>query len=134
MTDQPSDPLAPIRAKAPFAMATIVVYGCTMDIVVDKRGTLFPFEVTAEHGEQHYAQNVADLRALAAALRRGVAPDELAGHTGVDPWFLTRLQNIVGMEKQVSSPQDRPLSFGRIVARSTPRRWSTGRACARDSS
>ena len=75
MTDQPSDPLAPIRAKAPFSMVTIVVYGCTMDIVADKRGTLFPFEVIAEHGEQHYAQNVADLRALAAALNLALAVD-----------------------------------------------------------
>ncbi|MEE9198235.1 MAG: carbamoyl-phosphate synthase large subunit, partial [Dehalococcoidia bacterium] len=44
-----------------------------------------------------------DLRiwALMAALRRGVSPEELSGRTGVDPWFTTKLRNIVDMEKRL---------------------------------
>ena len=40
---------------------------------------------------------------LLAALRRGADPNEIAGHTGVDPWFLHRLANIVGMEGRLLS-------------------------------
>ncbi len=35
---------------------------------------------------------------LLAAIRRGVAPDEITAHTGVDPWFLNRMANVVTME------------------------------------
>ncbi|MDP2728950.1 MAG: carbamoyl-phosphate synthase large subunit [Dehalococcoidales bacterium] len=40
---------------------------------------------------------------LMAALRRGIAPEALAGRTGIDLWFLTKMQNIVVMEKQLLS-------------------------------
>ena len=46
-----------------------------------------------------------DLRlwALMAALRRGAKPEELAGRTSIDLWFLDKLQNIVDMEKELLS-------------------------------
>jgi len=46
-----------------------------------------------------------DLRlwAIMAALRRGITAKEIAGHTKIDPWFLDKLQNIVGMEKELLS-------------------------------
>jgi len=44
-----------------------------------------------------------DLRlwALMAAMRRGSSPEEVARSTGIDPWFLYRLQNIVDMEHRL---------------------------------
>jgi carbamoyl-phosphate synthase large subunit len=41
------------------------------------------------------------LWALMAALRRGVDCLALARQTGIDPWFLTKLENIVSMEKRL---------------------------------
>jgi carbamoyl-phosphate synthase large subunit len=38
---------------------------------------------------------------LMAALRRDVDPHTLAQKTGVDPWFLTKLANIVAMERRL---------------------------------
>jgi carbamoyl-phosphate synthase large subunit len=36
-----------------------------------------------------------------AALRRGATPEEISRHTGIDPWFLYRLDNIVEMERRL---------------------------------
>jgi len=46
-----------------------------------------------------------DLRlwAITAALRRGITPEEIAGHTKIDVWFLDKLQNIINMEKTLLS-------------------------------
>ena len=46
-----------------------------------------------------------DLRlwALVAALRRGVAIQELSRSTHIDPWYLSALQNIVEMERRLLS-------------------------------
>ncbi|MFW6150628.1 MAG: carbamoyl-phosphate synthase large subunit [Chloroflexota bacterium] len=46
-----------------------------------------------------------DLRlwVLMAALRRGLTPSDLARQTGIEPWFLYKLQNIVQMEKRLLS-------------------------------
>jgi len=46
-----------------------------------------------------------DLRiwAVLAALRRGAGHEELAQRTGVDPWFLSRFQNLVEMERRLLS-------------------------------
>jgi len=41
------------------------------------------------------------LWALMAVLRRGAAPEDVARQTGVDPWFLERLSNIVAMERRL---------------------------------
>ena len=41
------------------------------------------------------------LWAVMAALRRNVAPEEMARRTGIDPWFLYRLSNIVDMERRL---------------------------------
>ena len=50
-----------------------------------------------------------DLRlwAIMAALRRGADCEQLAQHTGIDPWFINKLLDIVQMEKQLLS---RPLT------------------------
>ncbi|MCK4580644.1 MAG: carbamoyl-phosphate synthase large subunit, partial [Dehalococcoidia bacterium] len=50
-----------------------------------------------------------DLRlwAIMAALRRGADCEQLAQHTGIDPWFIHKLLDIVQMEKQLLS---RPLT------------------------
>ncbi|MBI2856839.1 MAG: carbamoyl-phosphate synthase large subunit, partial [Chloroflexi bacterium] len=46
-----------------------------------------------------------DLRlwALMAALRRGHTVEDLAQHTGIDPWFLHRMGHIVDMERRLLS-------------------------------
>ena len=46
-----------------------------------------------------------DLRlwAIMALLRRGATCKQLSQHTGVDPWFICKLLNIVQMEKQLLS-------------------------------
>ena len=40
---------------------------------------------------------------LLAAARRGVSPEEISARTGVDPWFLHRLANVVAMEGRLLS-------------------------------
>ena len=44
-----------------------------------------------------------DLRlwALMASMRRGASPEEVSRHTGIDPWFLYRFQNMVDMEHRL---------------------------------
>ncbi|MEA3443039.1 MAG: carbamoyl-phosphate synthase large subunit [Chloroflexota bacterium] len=44
-----------------------------------------------------------DLRlwAIMAALRRGATVEWLSQHTGIDPWFISKLQSIFTMEKQL---------------------------------
>ncbi len=50
------------------------------------------------------------LWALMAVLRRDVPVDEIATDTGVDPWFLERLQRIVSVERRLlSEPLERDL-------------------------
>lgn len=51
-----------------------------------------------------------DLRlwALMAALRRKVGVEQLAEQTGIDPWFIHKLSNIVGMEQQLLSEKLTP--------------------------
>jgi len=46
-----------------------------------------------------------DLRlwAIMAALRRDISAEELAQHTKIDLWFITKLQNIMDMEKRLLS-------------------------------
>jgi carbamoyl-phosphate synthase large subunit len=55
-----------------------------------RMGGEFPLHATDER-----------LWALMAALRRGAATMDVSRQTGVDPWFLERLQNIVAMEKRL---------------------------------
>ncbi|MGH9804994.1 MAG: carbamoyl-phosphate synthase large subunit, partial [Candidatus Acidiferrales bacterium] len=43
------------------------------------------------------------LDALFAALRQGMALDEIADHTRIDPWFLRQLNEIVALEKALSA-------------------------------
>lgn len=51
-----------------------------------------------------------DLRvwAITAALRRGATPEELSQRTGIDPWFIYKLQNIVDMERRLLSEPLKP--------------------------
>jgi len=46
-----------------------------------------------------------DLRlwAIMAAMRRGISAEELSKHTKIDLWFITKLQNIVNMERRLLS-------------------------------
>jgi carbamoyl-phosphate synthase large subunit len=43
------------------------------------------------------------LDALFAALRQGMALDEISDHTRIDPWFLRQLNEIVALEKALSA-------------------------------
>jgi carbamoyl-phosphate synthase large subunit len=56
-------------------------------------------------GLDSYPLHPNDLRiwAIIAALRREAIPEELSQRTGVDPWFIYKLQNIVDMEKRLLS-------------------------------
>ena len=45
---------------------------------------------------------------LLAALRRGTSPLEIARDSGVDPWFLERLERIVAMERRLLSEELTP--------------------------
>jgi len=50
------------------------------------------------------------LWALMSALRRGVAPEELSRRTGIEPWFIRKMANIVAMERRLlSGPLDADL-------------------------
>jgi carbamoyl-phosphate synthase large subunit len=51
-----------------------------------------------------------DLRlwAIMAALRRGQNCERLAQHTGIDPWFIHKFQNIISMEKHLLSESINP--------------------------
>jgi carbamoyl-phosphate synthase large subunit len=72
------------------------------------RSLLWEDRTWGEDVEQ-YPLHPHDLRlwALMAALRRGAAPESLAGRTGIDPWFLFKMANLVEMEKRLLS---QPLS------------------------
>ncbi|MDD5313393.1 MAG: carbamoyl-phosphate synthase large subunit [Dehalococcoidia bacterium] len=50
-----------------------------------------------------------DLRlwAVMAALRNGITPEAIRERTGIDPWFTTKLQNIIDMEKSL---RNKPLT------------------------
>ncbi len=51
-----------------------------------------------------------DLRlwAMVAALRRKAAPEELSRRTGIDPWFIYKLKNIVALEQRLLSEPLKP--------------------------
>ena len=61
-------------------------------------------------GIDSYPLHPNDLRiwAIMAALRRGATPEELSQRTGIDPWFIYKLQNIVNMEKRLLSEPLKP--------------------------
>jgi carbamoyl-phosphate synthase large subunit len=61
-------------------------------------------------GLDSYPLHPNDLRlwAVMAALRRETAPEELSELTGIDPWFIHKFQNIVGMEKRLLSEPLKP--------------------------
>ena len=54
----------------------------------------------------HLEPNDLRLWAIMAALRRGINPREISRRTGIDLWFLDKMQNIITMEKELLS---RPL-------------------------
>jgi carbamoyl-phosphate synthase large subunit len=53
------------------------------------------------------------LWALLAALRRGHAPEEISKTSGVDPWFLHKLNNMVRMEQRLLAEPLTPLLLRR---------------------
>lgn len=46
-----------------------------------------------------------DLRlwAIMSALRRGMKAEDISQHTGIDPWFIEKMSNIIDMEKRLLS-------------------------------
>jgi len=55
-----------------------------------------------------------DLRlwAVMAALRRGIAVNDISAHTGIDPWFIQKSLNIVEMERRLlAEPLQRDLMW-----------------------
>ena len=58
-----------------------------------------------ERGLESLPLHPNDLRlwAIMAALRREAAPEEVSQITGIDPWFIYKLKNIVEMEKRLLS-------------------------------
>ncbi|MBI4330482.1 MAG: carbamoyl-phosphate synthase large subunit [Chloroflexi bacterium] len=65
-----------------------------------------------EHSLNAYPLHPNDLRlwAILAASRRGFSTADISRHTGIDPWFVHKLQNIVEMEKfLLSRPLDNDL-------------------------
>ena len=61
-------------------------------------------------GFDSYPLHPNDLRvwAVIAALRREATPEELSRRTGIDPWFVHKMQNIVDMEKRLLSEPLKP--------------------------
>ncbi len=61
-------------------------------------------------GMDSYPLHPNDLRiwAIMAALRREATPEELSRLTGIDPWFVYKLQNIVDMERRLLSETLKP--------------------------
>ena len=66
-----------------------------------KRSLLWEDRSWANSGISSYPLHPNDLRlwALMAALRRGISPERIVKETQIDPWFLSKLRNIVDMEK-----------------------------------
>ncbi|MDP6607011.1 MAG: carbamoyl-phosphate synthase large subunit [Dehalococcoidia bacterium] len=46
--------------------------------------------------------------ALFGALRRGIAPTDVSGRTGIDPWFTERLAHIVALERRLLAEELTP--------------------------
>jgi len=61
-------------------------------------------------GYGKYPLHANDMRlwALMAALRRKVDPEQLAEQTGIDPWFIHKMANIVKLEQRLLSEQLNP--------------------------
>src|SRR5207237_10219345 len=52
--------------------------------------------------------------ALTLAMRHGISLEEIAEITGIDPWFLYRIQHIVDLEQALQANQD--LSRPRLLS------------------
>ncbi|MFA5078422.1 MAG: carbamoyl-phosphate synthase large subunit [Dehalococcoidia bacterium] len=61
-------------------------------------------------GHINYPLHANDMRlwALMAALRRKMDPEQLAEQTGIDPWFLHKMSNIVKLEQRLLSEDLNP--------------------------
>ncbi len=62
------------------------------------------------NGYGKYPLHANDMRlwALMAALRRKVDPEQLAEQTGIDPWFIYKMANIVKLEQRLLSEELNP--------------------------
>ena len=76
------------------------------------------------------------VRALHEALRRGIAPEALYETTGIDPWFLRNLRQLVELERSIAAlplvtlaPEEtgRAASVPEAIGGAT---WATGRAAS----
>ncbi|MBI2965213.1 MAG: carbamoyl-phosphate synthase large subunit [Chloroflexi bacterium] len=54
-------------------------------------------------GEIDWAPDDQRLFRVAAAIRRGIAPEDISRRTGIDPWFTRAVARIVAMEKRLLS-------------------------------
>jgi carbamoyl-phosphate synthase large subunit len=61
-----------------------------------------------EPGEWHLPPTDERIWAVMSCLRRGISIPDIAGRTGIDPWFLHKLTNIVEMEKRLLSERLTP--------------------------
>ncbi len=65
---------------------------------------------SSSEGHMDYPLHANDMRlwALMAALRRKTDPEKLAEQTGIDPWFLHKMSNIVKMEQRLLTEKLNP--------------------------
>ena len=76
---------------------------------IGSRGLLWERPEWANEVPDHWFDATDErLWVLLAALRRGKDPLELARRTGIDPWFIERLQRIVAMEQRLLSEELAP--------------------------
>ncbi|HZQ35442.1 MAG TPA: carbamoyl-phosphate synthase large subunit [Dehalococcoidia bacterium] len=68
---------------------------------VGGRSLLWERPEWAKDGEWPLSANDERLWTLIAMLRRGIEPLAIARQTGIDPWFLERLENLVAMERRL---------------------------------
>jgi carbamoyl-phosphate synthase large subunit len=61
------------------------------------------WKLSADLNSYQLFPNELRLWAIMAALRRGITPEAIAEHTKIDVWFITKMQNIVDMERTLRS-------------------------------
>jgi carbamoyl-phosphate synthase large subunit len=61
------------------------------------------WKLSADLNSYQLFPNELRLWAIMAALRRGITPKAIAEHTKIDVWFITKMQNIVDMERTLRS-------------------------------
>jgi carbamoyl-phosphate synthase large subunit len=75
-----------------------------------RRSLLWEDKGWGNNGHAQYPLHANDERlwALMAALRRKLDPEQLAEQTGIDPWFIHKMDNIIQMEQRLLSEELNP--------------------------